>query len=378
MKTFDSCGEILYSEDGGQFKPDTGLRDAPFVGRIAVDPYRTYVARQIALLSGVSRPFVVDCINSLGIRPVKYRGRGKYYSASVAAMFRDYVGRKKHCTFSEFRQSDEFLCMLNMIDEETGQPNYFLFDTHVCQPDEEQIERALPPICMKNYERDAPAVTFDFDGSPDRTGGPKRLFDKAPARAEEESSEKSPDTSTEPLQDAKDVVKPCTCGVGGESGIRQRSEWYPIYVLSAVLACFLLILMMAVLDLNSELRGIRTDLDIIADAYGGQWVDAPVEGEHGWLGVTVVDGTAGDGKETLYGVVVVDIVSGSPAEDIGLNRGDMIYRVDDAYVASSDEFIDYLKTKAVGDRVHLYYIGRESGTVEETDAVLVGQDIINK
>ncbi len=75
----------------------------------------------------------------------------------------------------------------------------------------------------------------------------------------------------------------------------------------------------------------------------------PASSEHKQLGIAVapLDDTArqrwGLGSQ-VNGVVIVDVVSGSPAERAGLQPGDVILRVDRTSISTPDEF-----TRALGD-----------------------------
>ncbi|NLE52795.1 MAG: PDZ domain-containing protein, partial [Chloroflexi bacterium] len=62
-----------------------------------------------------------------------------------------------------------------------------------------------------------------------------------------------------------------------------------------------------------------------------------------WLGVSIAD--------TPDGVSIVEIVSGSPADDAGLRVGDVITAVDSVDVESADALVDLIATYAPGDEV---------------------------
>jgi S1-C subfamily serine protease len=64
-----------------------------------------------------------------------------------------------------------------------------------------------------------------------------------------------------------------------------------------------------------------------------------------WLGVRVQDNDAG--------VVVVDVVSGSPADEAGLQHGDVITAVNGSELASSDDLVSMIQTLQVGEEVTL-------------------------
>lgn len=76
-----------------------------------------------------------------------------------------------------------------------------------------------------------------------------------------------------------------------------------------------------------------------------------------WLGVYIQDITsamAGKfGVETGKGVLVSDVVADSPAEAVGIESGDVITRVDDEPVGSTDELIETISLKPIGSVVDL-------------------------
>jgi S1-C subfamily serine protease len=65
-----------------------------------------------------------------------------------------------------------------------------------------------------------------------------------------------------------------------------------------------------------------------------------------WLGVAVTN--ADDG-----GAQITDVVAGSPADDAGLLRGDVILAVDDERIASAEALVDVIQSYAPGDEVTL-------------------------
>lgn len=58
-------------------------------------------------------------------------------------------------------------------------------------------------------------------------------------------------------------------------------------------------------------------------------------------------------KENKENVAILDILDGSPAKASGLKKGDIILKVDNLIVASPNDFVNYIKTKSVGDEVSL-------------------------
>src|SRR5512145_850570 len=78
-----------------------------------------------------------------------------------------------------------------------------------------------------------------------------------------------------------------------------------------------------------------------------------------WLGIRVQDDDAG--------VVVVDVVSGSPADEAGLQHGDVITAVNGTDLTSSDALVSMIQTLQVGEEVTLSVTsGDESKDVTAT------------
>jgi serine protease Do len=153
-------------------------------------------------------------------------------------------------------------------------------------------------------------------------------------------------------------------------------------------------------DAYGEVIGINT---IIAASYSG----VPIEGinfaisinavrdvldqlvttgrvSRGWLGVYIQDLTppiAGSfGAEPFSGVLVSDLIPGAPAEAAGILSGDIITRIDDTPVTTTDELIRAVSLMPVGTSVdvHLLRAGSELTlpvTLAErpTDAELLGE-----
>jgi serine protease Do len=62
--------------------------------------------------------------------------------------------------------------------------------------------------------------------------------------------------------------------------------------------------------------------------------------------------TETNGRE---GVLINEIVKESPAEKAGLQKGDIIYKVDDAKINTPKELMEYIQTKKEGDKVKVYF-----------------------
>jgi len=91
-----------------------------------------------------------------------------------------------------------------------------------------------------------------------------------------------------------------------------------------------------------------------------------------WLGVYIQDITSAMadkfGVEAGEGVLVSDIVADSPAEAAGIESGDVITKVDDEPVGSTDELIQAVSLKPIGSTVELEIV--RAGDVIRLEATL--------
>ncbi|MGL5930682.1 MAG: trypsin-like peptidase domain-containing protein [Dermatophilaceae bacterium] len=83
---------------------------------------------------------------------------------------------------------------------------------------------------------------------------------------------------------------------------------------------------------------------------------------HAYLGVTPEDGTADDGTATRAGARVASVEAGTPAEEAGLQVGDVVVAVDDERVDSAESLIAQIRERSAEERVTLTVIrdGRSS------------------
>jgi putative serine protease PepD len=97
-----------------------------------------------------------------------------------------------------------------------------------------------------------------------------------------------------------------------------------------------------------------------------------VEGEtptHARMGVTV--GTPQNDEGLPGGAVVRSVEPGTAAADVGLRRGDIITRVDDTIISSSDTLVAIVRTYRPGDEVEVTYL--RDGT-QHTVTMTLGSD----
>jgi putative serine protease PepD len=82
---------------------------------------------------------------------------------------------------------------------------------------------------------------------------------------------------------------------------------------------------------------------IVESLRAGKGTTSTVAGQQAFLGVTLEDAPGGAG--------VAQVVNGSPADDAGLQAGDVITKVDGTTVSSSAEAVNAIRTNKVGDTV---------------------------
>jgi len=93
-----------------------------------------------------------------------------------------------------------------------------------------------------------------------------------------------------------------------------------------------------------------------------------------WLGVSVA--TVTPAIQQYYhlsvdaGALITSISSGSPADETGLKAGDVITRIDDEDISTSDDLISAIGSRQIGDQVEIVYYRRSVQKV--ANAVLEG------
>ncbi|MFI2293799.1 S1C family serine protease [Isoptericola sp. NPDC019571] len=94
--------------------------------------------------------------------------------------------------------------------------------------------------------------------------------------------------------------------------------------------------------------------------------------EHAFLGVTMQDATATADGVTRRGAKVVEVSSGSPAADAGLQAGDVIVAIDDDSVNGAESLTAYVREKAANQKVTLTYV--RDGKTQTVDVTLAVRD----
>ncbi len=88
---------------------------------------------------------------------------------------------------------------------------------------------------------------------------------------------------------------------------------------------------------------------------------------HARLGITVSDVANAQGAEVVDGAEIQEITNGSAAEDAGLQKGDVITKIDDHLVSGSDSLVATVRSYRPGDKVEVtYQRGSDSGTATLT------------
>ncbi|MFC7879912.1 S1C family serine protease [Isoptericola sp. NPDC057391] len=94
--------------------------------------------------------------------------------------------------------------------------------------------------------------------------------------------------------------------------------------------------------------------------------------EHAFLGVTMQDATATADGVTRRGAEVVEVSSGSPAAEAGLQAGDVIVAIDDDAVNGAESLTAYVREKAADQKVTLTYV--RDGKTQTVDVTLAVRD----
>src|SRR5699024_9468325 len=78
--------------------------------------------------------------------------------------------------------------------------------------------------------------------------------------------------------------------------------------------------------------------------------------EHAFLGVRPTDGTAQLGSASRTGAKLVDVIDGTPAQEAGLQRGDLIVSLDGTPVKSAESLVGLVHARKIGSTVPVTYI----------------------
>ncbi len=111
-----------------------------------------------------------------------------------------------------------------------------------------------------------------------------------------------------------------------------------------------------------------------AQGGGEQKVEAPGKDAKAWIGVRTRRANESDapGLDLAGGELVVKVHEDSPAERAGLEKGDVVLRIDRQPVTRTQRLSKLLKPRAPGDRIDLSYW--RAGEIREVPVVLVAKD----
>lgn len=90
-----------------------------------------------------------------------------------------------------------------------------------------------------------------------------------------------------------------------------------------------------------------------------------------FLGVSTTDGIAEVDGASVVGAEIVEVTSGSPADEAGLQEGDVVYAMDDVPITGSVSLAARVRSERAGDEVSLS-LSRE-GTTEQVVVTLAGR-----
>jgi putative serine protease PepD len=144
-------------------------------------------------------------------------------------------------------------------------------------------------------------------------------------------------------------------------------------------------------DMNGDVVGINSSIRTSGSSVGGQGgsiglgfaipidevmpvIEQMLQGEtptHARLGITVSDVEQQAGELPLEGAQVQEVTSGSTAEDAGLERGDVITKLDDSHITSADSLVATIRSYRPGDEVTLTY---RRGDDERTATLVLDSD----
>lgn len=122
------------------------------------------------------------------------------------------------------------------------------------------------------------------------------------------------------------------------------------------------------LNLNGEVIGLNTAVNASAQGIGFAIPSSTIEGVIGdlkagisrirpWMGITMQDLTpdlaAYFNLDITEGVIINTVVSGAPADQAGLRRGDIILSLDGTRISSSEQLQSIIRGHQVGDAVEI-------------------------
>ena len=119
-------------------------------------------------------------------------------------------------------------------------------------------------------------------------------------------------------------------------------------------------------------------VDIIENLMNRQVrTEKAAEGQQGYLGVSGQDVTSevAQAYDMPKGVYITSVETGSAAEQVGLQKGDIITKFDGTSVSALADLKEQLAYYKTGEQVEITYSTRENGQyAEKTATVTLGQN----
>ena len=116
---------------------------------------------------------------------------------------------------------------------------------------------------------------------------------------------------------------------------------------------------------------INNALGVAKQIESGVATDTITIGTPGFLGVEVTPNDQ-NGTSNAAGAVVSQVLSGTPAQQIGLQAGDIITAVGGQQVTSADDLGTLLHAHHAGDKVQITWTGGDGSTHSGTATLATG------
>lgn len=140
----------------------------------------------------------------------------------------------------------------------------------------------------------------------------------------------------------------------------------------------------ALVDASGRLVGINSSIATMGSGQSGSigigfaipadeamWIADQLiedgEAEHAFLGVVPADGTAQEGAATHSGAEIRRVSDGSPADEAGLEKGDLVVAVGDSHVTGAESLVGLIHARKIDSQVPVTIIrDGEKQTIDVT------------